>query len=117
MEKVLSWLVTIVVIPNIITVYSGWDLISVPYIQTIPFLDQVLMPINSEYDAVQTYVSSDHNDHWKHFEISKPSDMNDLAEITCEIGFWISITNTSIVKYFYQDSPPSKPKIIRLNDA
>jgi parallel beta-helix repeat protein len=80
----------------------GWNLISLPRIQSDTNLQTVLQSIDGQYDAVQWYNIVDTNDHWKHYHVSKPSKLNDLSDINHTMGFWIYVTNpngtTLIVK-------------------
>jgi parallel beta-helix repeat protein len=71
---------------------SGWNLISIPFIQSIEDLETVLSTIEGDYDAVQWYDTADLNDPWKHYKVSKPYG-NDLSKINETMGFWININN------------------------
>lgn len=71
---------------------QGWNLISLPLIQTNASLEAVLDPISGDYDAVQYYNCSESGDPWKHYQISKPGPLNVLAELNHIIGFWIHVT-------------------------
>jgi len=75
-----------------IKLYEGWNLISIPFIQIDTNLESVLDSINGSYDAVQWYDISDALDPWKHYQISKPTILNDLGNIDHKMGFWIHIT-------------------------
>lgn len=72
---------------------SGWNLISLPRIQSNTDLEIVLQPIGGRYDSVQWYNISDNNDHWKHYHVLKPSYMNDLEKINHTMGFWLHVTD------------------------
>jgi parallel beta-helix repeat protein len=69
----------------------GWNLISLPRIQSDTNLPTILQSIKGRYDSVQWYNISDINDTWKHYNIMKPSYMNDLEKINHTNGFWIHI--------------------------
>jgi parallel beta-helix repeat protein len=71
----------------------GWNLVSLPRIQTDSNLKTVLKSIKGQYNAVQWYNITDSNDHWKHYHVSKPTNMNDFNEINHTIGFWIYIND------------------------
>jgi parallel beta-helix repeat protein len=71
----------------------GWNLVSLPRIQSDTNLPTVLQSIEGQYDAVQWYNLTDTNDPWKHHHISKPSNLNDLDKIDHTMGFWIHITD------------------------
>lgn len=75
-----------------INLEEGWNLISTPLIQIESNLGTVLDSINGSYDAVQIYDTNDDNDPWKHHQINKPSNLNDLKEIEHKKGFWIHVT-------------------------
>jgi len=71
----------------------GWNLISLPRMQSSTNLQTVLQSIEGQYDAVQRYNATDTSDPWKHYRTSKPSNLNDLVEIDPSMGFWIHITD------------------------
>jgi parallel beta-helix repeat protein len=71
----------------------GWNLISIPYIQSDTNLKVVLSSIEGSYDAVQWYNTTYSKDHWKHYQILKPSHLNDLQDIDHKMGIWIHITD------------------------
>ncbi|MHA2055398.1 MAG: NosD domain-containing protein, partial [Candidatus Hodarchaeales archaeon] len=71
----------------------GWNLVSLPRIQSDTNLPTVLQSIEGQYDAVQWYNITDSNDPWKHNHISKPSNLNDLNEINHTMGLWVHVTD------------------------
>jgi hypothetical protein len=71
----------------------GWNLISLPLNQTNTSLLSVLDSISLDYDAVQYYNSSDNNKPWKHYQVLRPTSLNDLSDLDHLKGFWIHITN------------------------
>ncbi len=71
----------------------GWNLVSLPRIQSDTNLPTVLQSIKGQYDAVQWYNVTDSNDPWKHNHILKPSNLNDLSKINHTIGLWVHITD------------------------
>jgi hypothetical protein len=71
----------------------GWNLVSFPYIVPDTSLESVLSFLDGKYDSVQYYDSSDANDPWKQYHVSKPSHMNDLSHLDNTMGFWIHITD------------------------
>lgn len=89
-----------------IFLYEGWNLISIPNIQTDTDLHSVLSSISGMYDAVQWYNASDTSDTWKHYQISKPSQLNDLNDIDHTIGFWIHIIKPGGIYFQYPGSTP-----------
>jgi parallel beta-helix repeat protein len=98
-----------------IFLYPGWNLISIPFIQSDTNLVPVLSPINGSYDAVQWYNNSDTSDFWTHQQISKPSQLNELTDINHIIGFWIHIIEPDGVLYAYPGIPPTSNQPIPLH--
>jgi parallel beta-helix repeat protein len=81
--------------------HQGWNLISVPLLQSNKSLEAVLQSIEGEYDAAQYFNASDQNDSWKHHHISKPPDLNDYTEINHKMGFWVHITTPGGTLFTY----------------
>ncbi|UCE39407.1 MAG: VCBS repeat-containing protein [Thermoplasmata archaeon] len=75
-----------------INLLEGWNLISLPLIQSDPTVYNVLGSISGEYKAVQCYDTDDANDPWKHYNPDKPSQLNDLTDLDHTMGIWIYIT-------------------------
>jgi hypothetical protein len=69
----------------------GWNLISLPLLQEDVNLELVLESIEGDYDAIQFYNISEPQDLWKHHQITKPANLNDLYFIDHTMGFWIHI--------------------------
>ncbi|UCE73156.1 MAG: VCBS repeat-containing protein [Methanomassiliicoccales archaeon] len=74
-----------------INLEEGWNLISLPMIQSDTSIAEVFTSIDGEYKAVQYFDSRDANDPWKHYHVQKLP-MNDLAEVNHTQGIWILIT-------------------------
>jgi hypothetical protein len=70
----------------------GWNLISIPFIQSDTNLGSVLNSIKGSYDIVWWYNAGDIKDHWKLNHTTKPPELNDLENIDNIMGFWIHIT-------------------------
>ncbi|UCE36286.1 MAG: right-handed parallel beta-helix repeat-containing protein [Thermoplasmata archaeon] len=104
----------VVPIGNYIFLYEGWNLISIPYIQSNTSVGDVLSSINGSYKAVQYYNAMDNNDHWKHNCSLKPSHLNDFHDIDHTMGFWIYITEQGGALFEYFGSPPFENQIITL---
>jgi parallel beta-helix repeat protein len=102
-------------IGNYIFLYEGWNLISIPFIQSDTNLSSVLNSITGSYKAVQWYNATDSNDHWKHNSISKPSELNDLDSINHKMGFWIYITEPGGVLFQYFGIQPTENQTITLH--
>ncbi|UCE37541.1 MAG: hypothetical protein JSW00_19145 [Thermoplasmata archaeon] len=100
---------------NTIFLCYGWNLISIPYIQTNTDLNTVLASIAGSYDAVQWYNATDANDPWKHHHISKPSHLNDLGGIDNTMGFWIHITEPSGILFEFYGLRPTESQQINLH--
>jgi hypothetical protein len=72
---------------------QGWNLMSLPRMQSDTSLVTVLQSIEGLYDAVKWFDITDTDDSWKHYHIKKPSDMNDLDDINHTMGLWVHVTN------------------------
>jgi hypothetical protein len=92
---------------------QGWNLISIPNIQTDENLIKVLENIDGLYDSVQIYDTTDPNDTWKHNNEGK-SYGNDLALIDETMGFWIHITQPGDTIFFYNGTKPTENQTIYL---
>ncbi len=90
---------------NYMILKQGWNLISIPLIQSITSLALVLEPIKGKYDAVQWYSNRDNIDPWKHHKVGKPYG-NDLFEINESMGFWIHITQPGDTIFIYNGTQP-----------
>jgi parallel beta-helix repeat protein len=79
-------------IPNstYIQLYKGWNLVGNPTF-CIHSINEIFMSISGNYTAIQWYDASDTYDHWKHYNINKPQDLNDLTYITCGRGYWVYV--------------------------
>jgi parallel beta-helix repeat protein len=102
-----------IVVGNVLQ--EGWNLISIPLIQSETNLSSVLYPIAGSYDAVQWYYVSDTSDQWKHNHILKPSHMNELNIINHTMGFWIHITEPGGVIFEYDGIKPTQNQSIPLH--
>jgi parallel beta-helix repeat protein len=98
-----------------IFLYNGWNLISIPYIQSDTNLSSVLFPILGSYNAVQHYELTDINDQWKHNHVLKPFELNDLEHLNHTIGFWIDITDTPGIVSEYPGFLPTSNQTILLH--
>jgi outer membrane protein assembly factor BamB len=93
---------------------QGWNLISVPLIQTEQSLINVLESIDGYYDAVQWYDGTDNRDQWKHNKIGK-SFGNDLFELNEKKGFWVHITQPGDTIFLFNGTIPTENQTISLN--
>ncbi|UCG69979.1 MAG: right-handed parallel beta-helix repeat-containing protein [Thermoplasmata archaeon] len=102
-------------IGNFTFLYEGWNLISIPFIQSDSNLKSVLSSINGSFDAIQRFNVSNTSDPWKHYQISKPSHLNDLMYINHIIGLWIHITEPGGVLFRYYGTQPTSNQSIPLH--
>ncbi len=93
---------------NCTFLHEGWNLVSIPFIQSDTGLDSVLSDINGFYDAVQWYDTTDTKDHWKHNHTSKPPHLNDLDSMHHKMGFWVHITEPGGIIFEYPGTPPAE---------
>ena len=102
---------------NYLFLYEGWNLISIPFIQSDINLGTILASISGSYDAVQWYNTTDSQDHWKHNHTKKPSHLIDLYNIDHKIGFWIHIIEPGGVLFEYFGIKPAVNQTIKLNSG
>jgi outer membrane protein assembly factor BamB len=84
---------------------EGWNLISIPKIQTDQSLDSVLDSIDGYYDAVQWFDTTDTDDSWKDYEVGKPYG-NDLKDLSESKGFWVHITQPGDTLFTFNGTEP-----------
>jgi hypothetical protein len=99
----------------IIILRPGWNLISLPYIQTVFDIESVFSSISGSYDAIEYYDAHDANDPWKHYRKDKPSHMNDLSEIQNNMGIWIHMTPSADTLFLYNGTQPTLNQTIQLH--
>jgi parallel beta-helix repeat protein len=99
---------------NYIFLYEGWNLVSIPFIQSDTNLGSVLYSITGDYDAVQWYDASDGSDPWKHNSTKKPYHLNDLDSLDHIKGFWIHITKPNGTLFDYSGNQPTSNQTITL---
>jgi hypothetical protein len=102
-----------VALENSLFLYSGWNLISIPYIQSEQDLETVLFYINGDFDLVEWYDSTDSNDPWKHHTMDKPFG-NDLFVLNETMGFWVHITQPGLTVFNFNGVEPSVNQTIML---
>ncbi|UCF08328.1 MAG: right-handed parallel beta-helix repeat-containing protein [Thermoplasmata archaeon] len=93
---------------------GGWNLISIPLIQSNTNLDIVLFSIRGSYDAVQWYNVTDQTDHWKTNHSSKPIELHDLHNIDHLMGFWLHISEPGGVLFNCSGAKPTENQAIPL---
>jgi parallel beta-helix repeat protein len=99
---------------NYIFLYPGWNLISVPFIQSDTNLGKVLSSITGSYTAVQRYNASTSSDPWEHNCSLKPPHLNDFNDIDHLMGFWIYIIKPEGVLLEYSGTQPTSNQTIQL---
>ncbi|UCG68826.1 MAG: right-handed parallel beta-helix repeat-containing protein, partial [Thermoplasmata archaeon] len=102
-------------VSNYLPLYEGWNLISIPFIQSDTNLGSVLSSIEGDYFAVQWFNATDSDDYWKHNCTIKPEDWNDLDEINHTMGFWIYIRKPGGTLFEYSGIKPSQNQKITLH--
>ncbi len=100
---------------NYTFLYEGWNLISIPLIQSNKNLGFALNSISGSYDSVRWYNASDTNDPWKHNCTLKPPYMNDLDTLDHTMGFWIHVTEPRGVLFEYFGTQPLQNQTITLH--
>jgi hypothetical protein len=99
--------ISIIPFPGTYTILmQGWNLISIPFIQSNTSLSFVLQSIQGKYDAIQWYDGTNANDPWKHNKVDKPYG-NDLSEINETMGFWVHITQPGETAFIYNGTQPT----------
>jgi parallel beta-helix repeat protein len=104
---------TSITFENYTILKQGWNLISLPLIQTNQNLTKVLEMIDGYYDAVQWYDITETSTPWKHNKVGKPYG-NDLFKINETMGLWIHITQPGDTIFIYNGAQPSVNQTIKL---
>jgi hypothetical protein len=73
-----------------ISISAGWNLISIPIIQTDTSVEGVLSTISGNWDVVKYYDSTDASDPWKTYRVNGTH--NDLWYLDSTMGFWLHAT-------------------------
>jgi len=74
-----------------ISLYTGWNLISMPKSPTNTSLLKVMSPVDGNWSSVWAYNTTDV--HWYRHDIYAPmSWMNDLKTMDAGVGYWINMT-------------------------
>lgn len=79
-----------------ISLYKGWNLISIPLRLENSSIESVFKSIEGNYDEVRWYNSSDFQDPWKQYKVDKPFG-NDLKEVNHTMGLWIYMKEDDIL--------------------
>jgi hypothetical protein len=99
---------------NKIQLNEGWNFLSAPIIQSIPYLDEVLTSIKGSYDVLWNYNVTNKNGPWKLHSTLK-SIGNDLTEINEKMSIWIHITHPNGSVLFLNGSQPRENQTIALH--
>ena len=75
-----------------ITMYSGWNLISIKCEQSNEALTTVLAPISGNYTAVEAFWANDTGDPWKKYDPAVPPFINDLNSVDHVHGYWVNMS-------------------------
>ena len=70
----------------------------------------ILAFIVGNYTAVQWYNAEDKGDPWKHYNIDKPPELNDLKYITYGRGYWIFVKAACVWEVSNLGSSPNLGK-------
>jgi hypothetical protein len=78
--------------PNVkyLNLTSGWNLVSLPLIQSNTAITSVLSSISGSYDSVKYFNAQDKTDPWKSYRVGRAS--NDLTNIDHRMAVWIHTT-------------------------
>ena len=107
-------IITVLPLPFSLSLAEGWNLISLPRIQSESDIQSVLSSIDGEYDALQWYDAQDNSDPWKHFHIQKPSQMNKLKDLDHTMGIWIHISTVGGTTLLLDGEIPTSTQYITL---
>jgi hypothetical protein len=72
-----------------ISLTTGWNLVSLPYVQADTDITKALSSINGKYDVLKYYDSLDYADPWKSY---RPDGLKDLTDIDHKNAVWIHAT-------------------------
>jgi hypothetical protein len=107
-------IITVLPQPFGLSLKQGWNLISLPRIQSETEITSVLSSIDGEYDALQWYNAQDPTDSWKHFHIQKPSQTNKLKDLDHTMGIWIHISTVGGTTLLLDGDIPTSNQYISL---
>lgn len=94
---------------------EGWNLISIPLIQTKTDLETVLRSIEGLYDTVEWFDANGNLDQWKVYDKNKPSQLMDLHDLDHTMGFWIHVTQPNGVILQVTGIQPIQNQLIALH--
>jgi parallel beta-helix repeat protein len=82
----------------------GWNLISVPLIQTDTSISTVLSSIEGKWDVAQYYDATCTNDPWKTYIAYRPASLNTLLNLNHKNAFWLHTTEQCRLTIYGQAS-------------
>lgn len=97
-----------------INLEKGWNLVSFPQIVSATDLHNVLISIEGDYDALQYFNITNAIDPWKHYQISKPPNLNDFHDVDNKMGFWVHVTALGGTTLIINGTLPSSTQNISL---
>ena len=88
-----------------ISLVSGWNLISLPLMQSeaVDNITEQLISISGKYEKVQVYDALDTEDHWKMYIPGGKEVFNDLKSIGSQTAVWIKMTASGNLIYAGQE--------------
>jgi hypothetical protein len=93
-----------------IPLHAGWNLVSIPLVQTNTSILSVLSSIAGQWSVVKYYDTTDAADHWKTYRPG--SSANDLWNIDHTMGFWI-YANVNTTLTVYGETPTNTGILLR----
>ncbi len=106
-----AWANTTVIVTYFeIPLHAGWNLVSIPLVQTNTSILSVLSSIAGQWSVVKYYDTTDAADHWKTYRPG--SSANDLWNIDHTMGFWI-FANVNTILTVYGEIPTDTQIILR----
>ncbi len=104
-----TWTFTVSSVPSFgIEIHAGWNLISLPLVQSNTSILAVLDSIDGQWDVIKYYDASDASDPWKTYRVGSPT--NDLWNLDHTMSFWLHTTqNTTLTVY---GQPPADTNIL-----
>jgi hypothetical protein len=93
---------------------TGWNLISLPLIQSDSKIDSALSSISGDYDVINFYDNQDVTDTWKNYNTQKPTSMNDLMDLDHQMGILINVVTSGGTTLVVEGERPSSTQLIPL---
>jgi hypothetical protein len=108
MLRIVEWLSQDNDFNIVMTETPGWNLISLPLIQSNESIKDVLVSIEDEWNCIRLYDSTRRK--WISSVTSRPEFLNDLKSLNHSIGFWIDISDSN-AKLTIQGQIPNSTSI------